>query len=149
MSTRAWQESATGTLDDGLAKEYKVKSCILLLFEGSDEASATLKQVAQISETPKSLSDDPNQVTTYITETVELESAPTANLYALAVVNGDGHGHSAAAVVKVLLEASDLAVGLVEVGASLSEQATALVAKLLERAAQLVDARVEGIVLGL
>lgn len=89
VSTRAWQESATGTLDDGLAKEYKVKSCILLLFEGSDEASATLKQVAQISETPKSLDDDPNQVTTYITETVELESAPTANLYALAVVNGD------------------------------------------------------------
>ena len=48
VSTRAWEESATGTLDDGLNDEFKVKDCILLLFEGADESTATLKQVDNI-----------------------------------------------------------------------------------------------------
>ncbi len=91
VSTRAWQESAAGTLDDGLAAEYDVKSCILLLFEGASEAAATLKQVENVTEGFTSKTDDPNQVTTSTTKTVQLLNAPTSNLYALAVVNGSGY----------------------------------------------------------
>ncbi|MCR4582614.1 MAG: fimbria major subunit [Prevotella sp.] len=91
VSTRAWQESATGTLDDGLTTEYAVNNCILLLFEGADEASATLKQVENVTEGFTNLGDNPNQVTTYTTKTVQLLNAPTSNLYALAVVNGTGY----------------------------------------------------------
>ena len=91
VSTRAWEESATGTLDDGLNDEFKVKDCILLLFEGADEASATLKQVDNVASAFTALGDNPNQVTTYATKTVQLLNAPTSNLYALAVVNGAGY----------------------------------------------------------
>lgn len=91
VSTRAWEESATGTLADGLAGEYKVKNCILLLFEGADESHATLKQVDDIGNAFAGLADNPNQVTTYVTKTVQLLNAPTSNLYALAVVNGTGY----------------------------------------------------------
>lgn len=91
VSTRAWEESATGTLADGLDGEYKVKDCILLLFEGADESSATLKQVDDIGNAFTGLTDNPNQVTTYVTKTVQLLNAPTSNLYALAVVNGTGY----------------------------------------------------------
>lgn len=87
VSTRAWEESAAGTLDDGLATEYAVDNCILLLFEGTTEADATLKQVETVTDF-SNFTDDPNQITTSATKTVELLSAPSSNLYALAVVNG-------------------------------------------------------------
>lgn len=91
VSTRAWQESAEGTLNDGLSGEYKVKDCILLLFEGASEATATLVQVENVGTFNTSLSDNPNQVTTYTTKTVQLLNTPSSNLYALAVVNGSGY----------------------------------------------------------
>ncbi len=88
VSTRAWEEGATGTLADGLDTEYKVQDCILLLFEGTTEAGATLKQVESITEAFNSFTDNPNQVTTNATKTIQLSSAPSANLYAMAVING-------------------------------------------------------------
>lgn len=89
VSTRAWEESDNNepTLDDGLATEYAVDNCILLLFEGTTEAEATLKQVETVTDF-SNFTDDPNQITTSATKTVELLSAPSSNLYALAVVNG-------------------------------------------------------------
>lgn len=91
VSTRAWQESASGTLDDGLAGEYKVKDCLLLLFEGATEATATLKQVENVASWTTDFTDNPNQITTSTTKIVQLLNAPTSNLYALAVVNGTGY----------------------------------------------------------
>ena len=91
VSTRAWEEKETGTLAEGLTKEYNVKDCILLLFEGADEASATLKQVENVASWTTKLGDTPDQVTTYTTKTVHLLNAPSSNLYALAVVNGAGY----------------------------------------------------------
>lgn len=89
VSTRAWKESddTEPTLDDGLPAEYDVENCILLLFEGTTEADATLKQVETVTDF-SAFTDDPNQITTSATKTVELLSAPSSNLYALAVVNG-------------------------------------------------------------
>ena len=92
VSTRGWAEDAETpdkTLDDGLATEYAVDDCILLLFEGTTEAGATLKQVETVT-TFKAFEDTPNQITTSATKTVKLLSAPSSNLYAMAVVNGKG-----------------------------------------------------------
>lgn len=93
VSTRGWAEDAETpdkTLDDGLDTEYLVDDCILLLFEGTTEAGATLKQVETVTDNFSSFNDTPNQITTSATKTVELLSAPSSNLYALAVVNGKG-----------------------------------------------------------
>lgn len=96
VSTRAWEEAweddatTDKTLDDGLETEYLVDNCILLLFEGTTEAGATLKQVETVTDNFSSFDDTPNQITTSTTKTVELLSAPSSNLYAMAVVNGKG-----------------------------------------------------------
>lgn len=87
--TRAWGESAN--LNDGLATEYGVNTCILLLFDGASESAATLTQVVNLTPSFSSVTDDPNQITTNYTKTVKLNNAPTGNLYALAVINGKGN----------------------------------------------------------
>lgn len=91
VSTRGWAEAddTEPTLDDGLDTEYAVDDCILLLFEGTTEAGATLKQVETVTDF-SNFRDTPNQITTSATKTVELLSAPSSNLYAMAVVNGKG-----------------------------------------------------------
>mgnify|MGYP002622576269 CR=1 FL=1 len=92
VSTRAgWQESETGTLDDGLPVEYGVKDLILLIFEGADEANATLKQVIKLTPNQANVTDTPNQITTAQSYVAKLNNAPVGNLYALAVVNGKGN----------------------------------------------------------
>lgn len=90
VSTRAWDEDATGTLHDGLDAEWDVDNVLLLIYEGTDEETATLKQVVNpttINE--QSFSDSPNQITAttgkYLTK---INNAPSGNLYVLAVVNG-------------------------------------------------------------
>ncbi len=91
VSTRAWQESAEGTLADGLAKEYGVKTCVLLLFDGATEADATLTQVIDLTPNFSGVDDNPNQITTKGEYVAKLNNAPSGNLYALAVINGKGN----------------------------------------------------------
>lgn len=90
-STRSWQESESGTLADGLAKEYGVKTCVLLLFDGTTEAGATLKQVIDLTPNFSDVDDNPNQITTKGEYVAKLNNAPSGNLYALAVINGKGN----------------------------------------------------------
>ncbi len=87
-SMRNWEESTN--LDDGLAKEYDVNSVLLLIFDGTNESTATLKQVITPTGAPTNVADDPNQITTNKEYVAKLDNAPTANLYALAVINGTG-----------------------------------------------------------
>jgi len=89
-SMRDWSESAN--LDDGLAKEYAVESVLLLIFEGTNESTAELKQViTPTAVTPDpDAGDTPNQITAVKEYVAKLDNAPTKNLYALAVVNGSG-----------------------------------------------------------
>lgn len=75
-------------LDDGLAAEYQIDNILLLIYDGTSESTATLKQVIQLTNTQESFEDDPNQITTRGTYVAHLNNAPTNNLYALAVVNG-------------------------------------------------------------
>ncbi|MBQ8657087.1 MAG: Mfa1 fimbrilin C-terminal domain-containing protein [Prevotella sp.] len=93
VSTRAWEETGSGTLDNGDPVEYGVKSLILLLFEGTSEADATLKQVISLTPDQENLTtDDPNQITTKQEYIAELDEKPATgkSLFALAVVNGKG-----------------------------------------------------------
>ncbi len=86
VSTRAWQESAN--LNDGLPTEYAVQKVLLLIFEGPNEAGATLKQLIDLGGWTAGLhSDTPEQITTRQEFIAKLSSAPSNNLYALAVVN--------------------------------------------------------------
>ena len=87
-SMRDWTEATN--LDDGLAKEYDVNSVLLLIFDGANESTATLKQVITPTGAFANVTDDPKQITTNKEYVAQLDNAPTANLYALAVINGTG-----------------------------------------------------------
>jgi hypothetical protein len=63
-----------------------------LIFEGTSESAATLKQViSPTAVTPDpGAGDTPNQITAVKEYVAKLDNAPTSNLYALAVINGTG-----------------------------------------------------------
>lgn len=99
VSTRAglWDEDGDISennpyLNDGLAAEYAVDNVLLLIFEGENESAATLKQTIDLGTWNKDLyTDDPNQITTRKDDYIaQLNSAPSSNLFALAVVNPNG-----------------------------------------------------------
>lgn len=81
--------------DDGLANEYAVKDAALLLFGGSDEASATLQAAYDLGvgsgenfkATDADIDDDDNISTAYLA-VQKIESVPTGdNLYAMVCLN--------------------------------------------------------------
>ena len=119
-SMRDWTEATN--LDDGLAKEYDVNSVLLLIFDGANESTATLKQVITPTEygTPVA-TDDPNQITAVKQYVAKLDNAPTSNLYALAVVNGSGiieAGSSNTAVKINGADQSDITIDKLQVATS-------------------------------
>lgn len=77
-------------LDDGDGQEYAVENALLLLFEGSTETTARLKQTITLSNTTSMIGDEPNHITEDVAKNyvAKLDAAPAANLYALAVING-------------------------------------------------------------
>lgn len=93
----------TSNLQDGEANEYQVDNIMLLLFEGADEANATLFQVIDLANTQANNPDDPNQITTtgkYVAK-INKRPAGTNKFFALAVVNGAGvieHGSASNSV---------------------------------------------------
>lgn len=108
VSTRAWGET-NDNLQDGLPKEYGVNTLILLLFDGASESTATLKQVVNLTSPTMSAvtPNNPNQVTTKTEYVAKLNAAPTANLYALAVVNGKGNIEAGTDDTKILLRGTE------------------------------------------
>lgn len=109
VSMRAWQESGDGTLSDGLDAEYNVEKVLLLIFDGASESAATLKQYIDLGEwTEDKHTDNPNQITTREDYVAHLKSAPTGNLYALAVVNPNGIIAAGSADNKVTVKGVEL-----------------------------------------
>ena len=121
VSTRAWGET-NEILQDGMPKEYGVNSLILLLFDGADEATATLKQVINLTSPTMTEVDanNPNQVTTKTEYVAKLNEAPSANLYALAVVNGKGNIEVSTSETAILLR------GVEKTGVKLADLQAAL-----------------------
>lgn len=100
-TTRAWNENNT-ILKDGKDKEWGVSSALLVIFTGTDEASATVAQVNTLTGDWNSVTaDNPNQVTKKHEEVVQLTAATNSKLYALAVINGTGVIEAQEGVLKV------------------------------------------------
>jgi hypothetical protein len=90
-SNRAGWNDEGDNVVDGKDTEYGVASVLLLIFEGTNESAATLKQVIAPTETTEvEATDNPNQITAIRQYVAQLDNAPTSNLYALAVINGSG-----------------------------------------------------------
>ena len=126
VSTRAWGET-NDNLQDGLLKEYGVNTLILLLFDGASESTATLKQVVNLTSPTMSAvtPNNPNQVTTKTEYVAKLNAAPTANLYALAVVNGQGNIEVGTDDTKIKLRGTEKSgIKLADLQAALAESAT-------------------------
>ncbi len=125
VSTRAWGEGTDATtLNDGLAVEYGVNSLILLLFDGANEADATLTQVVTLASPSMTAvtPNNPNQVTTKTEYVAKLNAAPTNNLYALAVVNGKGNIEAGTDDTKVKLRGSEVSgIKIADLQAALAE----------------------------
>lgn len=115
VSTRAWAEAGEISdgdpiLNDGLGKEYGVNTCILMLFSGTSESTATLKQVIDITGTFGAVVEDPdpNQITTNYEKVVRLDNSLSGNIYALAVVNGKGNiEYASSSTVKVHIQGTE------------------------------------------
>lgn len=92
LPTQPLMRAVNDNFDDGLADEYKVSDCALLLFQGADEASATLINAQAIllpfDETAKDA--DKDNITTSYKATAKVEGYTKTsgnNLYALAMLN--------------------------------------------------------------
>ena len=92
-ATRAWSEEdkTTPILDPGSADEYAVQNVLLLIFSGSSETAAQLKQVEVLTPAFNNVADDPDQITQNSKHAVKLD-ATTADTYvgALAILNYTG-----------------------------------------------------------
>lgn len=93
----AWEDT---NLQDGEDYEYAIDNIMLLLFEGTDEASAELFQVIDLANTQANNPDAPNQITTTGKYVAKIDKRPAngKKFYAMAIVNGAGvveHGSAA------------------------------------------------------
>lgn len=86
--------AANDKFDDGLANEYAVKNGTLILFEGTDEASATFAGAYELKNLSMNLvgtTTDNITTTTKITQKINRGlSSGTNNFYAIVVLNNNG-----------------------------------------------------------
>ena len=110
MPTTPMTRAANDNFDDGDAKEYNVKDCALLLFEGDTEASATLLSVQRfnLSGDDAVLDTDDDNITSTLKVTAKINNhVPGKNLYALAMLNSTAYLHHIAATDKWNLDDAD------------------------------------------
>lgn len=86
---------ANDTFDDGTTEEYKVNNAKLLLFNGTDEASATFVQAYPLTLESGVTGDANKQITTHYEQTVKISSSGLTNkIYALVVLNDNGQNYT-------------------------------------------------------
>lgn len=86
---------ANDTFDDGTTEEYKVNNAKLLLFNGTDEASATFVQAYPLTLESGVTGDANKQITTHYEQTVKISSSGFTNkIYALVVLNDNGQNYT-------------------------------------------------------
>lgn len=86
---------ANDTFDDGTTEEYKVNNAKLLLFNGTDEASATFVQAYPLTLKSGVTGDANKQITTHYEQTVKISSSGLTNkIYALVVLNDNGQNYT-------------------------------------------------------
>lgn len=94
LPTTPQVRAANDDFDDGLADEYAVKSCALLIYQGTSESDATLLSSTQYSErdlsNKKDDVDKDNITTSYLLTTTVSGVQAGKKLYALAFLNYSG-----------------------------------------------------------
>ena len=93
-SSRAFNDSADGTLVDGTAEEYAVDNAILVFFKGTTESNATFEKAYALSSADLSVSgsNETPQVTEQVSVITEAPKvASTEQLYVLAILNYDNN----------------------------------------------------------
>lgn len=86
---------ANDVFGDGDANEYEVKNAKLLLFNGTDEASATFVQAYPLTLGSGVAGGADKQITTHYEQTVKISSSGlTNNIYALVVLNDNGQNYT-------------------------------------------------------
>ena len=87
-------KAANDNFEDGLASEYAVNNATLILFQGSDEASAKFHSAYALPTNTTGENDNPNQITVTMRIVKRVADDITGNegdkLYALVVVNNNG-----------------------------------------------------------
>lgn len=84
-SSRAGSEN--DQFDAGMKSEYDVKNATLLLFDGSDESTATFKMAYPLNTAPWTDKGNTDNVTTTSATIVQQVEAPSTNYFALVVLN--------------------------------------------------------------
>lgn len=79
--------SENDQFDAGMKSEYDVKNATLLLFDGSDESTATFKMAYPLNTAPWTDKGNTDNVTTTSATIVQQVEAPSTNYFALVVLN--------------------------------------------------------------
>lgn len=82
--------AANDNFDDGLAKEYQVKNATLVLFSGTDEATATFHSAYALNVSMNKDSEAQITSTTKIVSKIEDGATSSTKLYAYVVLNDNG-----------------------------------------------------------
>lgn len=94
-TTKSTPSRVNDDFKDGTADEYEVKNAKLLLFNGTDEASATFVEAYPLTLSSGVAGDADNQITTHYEQTVKISSSGlTNNIYALVVLNDNGQNYT-------------------------------------------------------
>ncbi len=94
-TTKSTPSRVNDDFKDGTADEYEVKNAKLLLFNGTDEASATFVQAYPLTLSSGVTGDADKQITTHYEQTVKISSSGlTNNIYALVVLNDNGQNYT-------------------------------------------------------
>ena len=94
-TTKSTPSRVNDDFKDGTADEYDVQNAKLLLFNGTDEASATFVQAYPLTLGSGVAGGADKQITTHYEQTVKISSSGlTNNIYALVVLNDNGQNYT-------------------------------------------------------
>lgn len=106
-TTKSTPSRVNDDFKDGTADEYEVKNAKLLLFNGTDEASATFVQAYPLTLSSGVTGDADKQITTHYEQTVKISSSGlTNNIYALVVLNDNGQNYTVGDKLSKVLKVS-------------------------------------------
>lgn len=90
LPSTSGSRAANDEFDDGLAAEYQVKNATLVLFSGTDEASATFHSAYALNVSMNKDSEAQITSTTKIVSKIEDGATSSSKLYAYVVLNNNG-----------------------------------------------------------
>ncbi len=90
LPTQASTRAANDQYDDGMTSEYAVSDATLLLFGGTDEASATFYASYTLTTSFQDYSPENDNITSRSQLTQQIETPTSGDIYALVLLNASG-----------------------------------------------------------